>query len=314
MRRLLLAAVAAVGLTSAARAADKPAELALVPPAAPIAVSVDAVKLKKNLTDLGAPVDKTIAKAKEEKKIDLENISRATVFVEVFPTAEVSALPTVVVTTKEATAKADLPKWLQSETEATVAGKKAIKAKEQVEKQDFFGTIIDDKTALLGTEPALTAVFKDGAKGTDLGKEFGKADLKHDVVAVVAMKPLLAKLKEQFGDLDKLIPPAAEQFWTAAKRLETISLTVDLAEDTLLTGVFKADNAEGADLVKESLQGGVALMSLALPQIKQGLGSQLPPEAKPLISVVEAIAKTSKFKVDGSTVIMTVARPKDFGK
>lgn len=312
MRRLLLAAVAAVGVTSAARAADKPLDLSHVPSAAPVAVSVDAVKLKKNLADLGVPVDKAIAKAKDEKKIDLDLITRGTLFVEVFPTAETSALPTFVVTTKDA--KAELPKWLESDAEATVAGKKAIKAKNPIEKRDFFGLTLDDKTALIASEATLTALFKDGAKAGDLSTEFGKADLKHDLVAVVAMKPLLAKLKEQFGDLDKIVPPAAEQFWTAGKRLETVSLTVDLAEDALLKGVFKADNAEGAELVKDSLAGGVALMSLALPQIKEKLGKELPPEAKPAIAVVEAIAKTTKFKIDGSTVVMTVARPKDFGK
>ncbi len=307
MRRLLLAAVAAVGLTPALRAAD------LVPPAAPIAISVDAAKLKKNLTALGVAVDKAIADTKEKKKIDLDTIIRGTLFIELFPTAEVQALPTVVVTTKDA--KAELPKWLESETEATVAGKKAIKAKEKIEKQDFFGIVLDETTALIGSEPTLTAIFKDGAtKGTDLSKELAKADLKHDVVALVVMKPLLAKLTEKFGDLDKIIPPAAEQFWLAGKRLESISLTADLADDTLLKGVFKADNAEGADLVKDALKGATALISLGLPQIKQGLGNQLPPEAKPVISVVEAIAKSSKFTVDGNTVIMTVARPKNFGK
>lgn len=312
MRRLLLAAVAAVGLSSAVRAADKPAELALVPAAAPIAVSVDAVKLRKNLTALGVPVDKVVAKAKDEKKVDLEAITRGTLFVELFPSADVQALPTAVITTKDA--KAELPKWLESDSESTIAGKKAIKGKNKVEKQDFYGIALDDTTAVLGTEASLAAALKGDAKATDLSTAFGAADLKHDVVAVVAMKPLLAKLKDQFGDLDKLVPPAAEQFWTAAKRMETISLTADLADDTLLKGVFKADNAEGAGLIKESLQGATALLSLGLPQIKQQLGGQLPPEAKPIIPVIEAIAKSSKFSVDGSTVTMTVARPKDFGK
>lgn len=314
MRRSLLAAVAALGLAPAARAADQPLELSHVPPGAPVVVTVDGAKLRKNLADLGVPVDKAIAKAKDEKKIDLESVVRGTLFVEVFPTADTQALPVAVVTTKDATVKADLPKWLESDAEATVAGKKAIKAKNPVEKKDFFGVALDDRTAVLGTEASLAAVFKDGTKAGDLSKEFAKADLKHDLVAVMAMKPLLAKLKEQYGDLDKIVPPAAEQFWTAGKRLESIALTVDLAEDALLTGVFKADNAEGAELVKDALQGGTALLSLALPQVKQGLGAQLPPEAKPVISVVEALAKASKFKVDGSTVTMTVARPKDFGK
>ena len=126
---------------------------------------------------------------------------------------------------------------------------------------------------------------------------------------------------QQWKDLGLVLAPAeaSKPLLAAADlgvevRVDEVALTVDLAEETLLKGVFKADNAEGADLVKESLAGGVALMSLALPQINDQLGKQLPPEAKPALLVVEAIAKTTKFKVDGSTVIMTVARPKDFGK
>lgn len=305
MLRILLAAVAAVGLSPAVRAADKPAELSLIPPAAQIAITLDGVKWRKNLAGLGVPVEKIVAKAKDEKKIDLEAISRVTLFVELFSSADAQALPTVVITTKGA--NAGLPKWLESDTEATIADKKAIKSREKVAGQDMYGIALDDTTVLYGTNASLTTVLKGDLKATDLSTMLGNADLSHDIVAVMAMKPLVAKLKDRFDDRDKLEPP----FWTATKRLESILLTVDLAGDTLLKGVFVADNAEGANLVKESLRA----VKLLLPSAKDGIGEYMTPEAKPLIMpVLDAIAKDSKVTIDDNRVIMTVARPKDFGK
>jgi hypothetical protein len=314
MRRLVFAAVAALVFAPLAGAADKPVEAGHIPATFPLAVTVDAVKLKKNLVALGVPVEKAVAKAKEEKQLDIDSFTRGTLLLSMNAKAQDVVLPAFVVTGKDGIA-ADLPKIVDGDAEATVAGKKGVKGKGKIAREDMVGTTLDAKTALFGAESAVAAVIEAGAKGGDLATEFGKADLAHDVVAVVAMKPLMAALKEKFGDkLDKEIPPAAEQFWAAAKKLEAATLTVNLAEETLLKGVFRADSAEGAETVKETLQGAVALLSLALPQVKQQLGTQLPPEAAPLVKVIEAMAKTSKFKVDGSTVTMTVARPKDFGK
>ncbi len=313
MRRLFLVAVAAVGFASVTLA-EKPSEAKYIPTNSPVAIFVDAVKLKKNLIDLGVPVEKAFAKAKTDKKVELDNISRIAVFLELFPDSGNPVAPAFIATMKEATAKADLPNLMESTTEATIAGKTCIKGKEKLAGQDSFGSAIDDKTLLIGVKSIMETLLKADAKEGDLSKEFEKADLKHDAVIVLAAKPLMAALKEKYGDLDKQIPPAAESFYLAAKTLEAATLTVDLSEETLLKGVFRSDSAEGAEKVKEALQGGLALASFGLPQIKQQLGGQLPPEAKPLIDVIEAIVKTSKFKIDGSTVIMTVARPKNFGK
>jgi hypothetical protein len=314
MRRLLLASV--VGLTAFAfsTAADKPIEASNMPATYPVAVSVDGVKLKKNLTDLGVDVKKLIEEPKQKKNIDLENYSRLTMMLHLDPKADEVVLPAFCVTCKEAKAQEELKKVVDGDTETTIAGKKGLKGKSKMSREDLVGTLLNDKTMFFGAETAVAKSLSEGAKGGDLSTEFAKSDLNHDLVVVVAMKPLLAGLKEKYGDLDKLIPPQAETFWEAAKEMDTLSLTIDLAEETMLKGLVRTKNEAGADKVKEALQGAVALGSIALPQIKQGLGQQLPPEAVPAIAAVEAILKTSKFKTDGANVTWTVARPKNFGK
>ncbi|QEL13934.1 serine/threonine protein kinase [Limnoglobus roseus] len=296
--------------------ARMPVEVRHTPAACFLAVTVDAARLKANLTALGVPVETGIANVRENKQIDLEQFSRGTMVIHPGTREGKQVLPIFFATTVPGSPPVDLQKVVFGNVEATnaiLAGKDGLKGKgEFVNKEMMFATAFDDRNVAFGPESAMTMAIEDAAQGGELAAELGKVDRNQDVVIVLAMKPLLTALEEVYGGVDNGIPPAAEQFWTAAKGLDTAHVAINLSDATFLRGTFRAKDADAAGKIRDALQNGMALLSLALPEVKKQLDAQLPPEARSLLTVLEAIAKNSKYDVTGSTTVWTVARPADF--
>jgi hypothetical protein len=288
-----------------------PVEAKYMPSNYEVAIHLDAVRFKKNIAALGAPTDKWTAKLRDEDKVDLNKIAQVTAVLKMFPSGNVAFSPTMVVRHLEADAKAELPKWLKSTGEVEIVGLKAFKAEKQMAGVDIYGTLIGESTSIIAMEPTFREVFGERSKPGDLAKLFGEADLKHDLVVCVANRPLIETLKAMNPGPGQARSEDGRALWSAAQKITTAMMTVNLKDEILVKAVFTVEAAADVDAVKVSLE----KMLGALPDLQKMLKGQLPPaEDKLLERVLAAVIDEGKLTAEGSTVTMIVKRPADFGK
>jgi serine/threonine protein kinase len=286
------------------------------PKGAFLAGSFDVPALKKGLSDVGIPIAKLFSDTRGFRATDAERFERIS-FV-VLPTAASSKQPTGFLAVTTANPVTTEPRELlftnETTTDVTVAGRAGWRGTGKVFDDTTFGTQLDGRRFLFGAESAIRTALEDDGGSGDLAAELGRANLNRTAVVVVAVKPLVAWVREHPANPDLDANSPFKPIWDAVKLLDAAHLWIDLPSDPVLQGTFRARSAEDAEKVQEAFQGLVALLSLALPEVKKQIDALKPEEGRAVGQLIEAVAKSSKFKVEGTSVIWTVARPKDLGR
>ena len=193
--------------------------------------------------------------------------------------------------------------------------------KYKLAKVEMAGYAIDDRTLLVAAWPTLEPMLKPGGekdKDRVLAAELAKLDANHDAVLVVTPAPALRRVAEiekqdaKKTDAKKPADPDFAALRTALEKVAAITVTLDFGKETLLRAEFRCADAAGATAVHDALKGAMAKAKEAYPEARKGLEMQFPPEvAKPLLAVLDETVNNHKLTKDGSTVVLTAARPKE---
>jgi hypothetical protein len=309
-----LAALFAVGLAVPAFA--QPPKLAVVdaayvPPKFVAALVVNPARAEKSAKAAGFPVADVLKLVEEQTGIDPKSIDRAVLYIDPMPGGNVAFFPAAAVRFKEGTdAKKQLAAALGEATEATAGGKTYLRsAKRQMAKVEIAGYAVDDRTAIVAPWPTLEPMLKGGKEDRPLAVELEKADLDHDLVLVAVPKPI-----HQLLDLGlSSLPPSLAPTLAALKRLEAATVTMDFDKDPVVRAAFRADNAEGAEVVHKEARRLLDWAKQDWPDERKEIEKELQPGwAKPLLPLIDEMLKNPKVAKDGKTVTLSVARPKDW--
>jgi hypothetical protein len=314
MSRYLVAlfAVTLAGQAFAQPPKARPAvvDAAYVPPKFVAALVVNPARLEKSAAGAGFPVADLLKLVEDQTGIDPKVIDRAVLYIDPMPGGNVAFFPAAAVRFKQGTdAKKQLAAALGETTEATASDKTYLRsAKVQMAKAAIAGYAIDDRTAIFAPWPKLEEMLKGGKEDRPLAVELEKADLDHDLVLVVVPKPIHQLLDVGLSSA----PPSLAPTLRALKPVEAATVTADFDKDPVIRAAFRADNADGAEVVHKEVKRVLDWASQDWPADRKEIEKELPGWAKPLLPLLDETLKNPKVAKDGKTVTLTVARPKDW--
>ena len=313
----LLAAALALTLHAAAPrppAAD-PVVTKYVPAGFCAALVIDPVRLDKAATAAGLPVADLWKAVEEKAGLDPRKLHRATLFVDPLPGGNVAFFPAVAIRYPAGTdARKQLTPLLGGDAKEAKAGDQSYlrSGKYQLAKTEIAGYAADDRTLLFAPWPTLETMLKAGdAKDRPLAAALAAADLDHEMVLVIVPGPVMKKVAElEKGSTNGT--PALDPFRPALKHLRAVVVTADLGRETLVRAEFVADDAEGAAVVRATVEKLLARAKESYPATRKGLETDLPASVvTPLRAVLDAAVTGHKLTTDGAKVVLTVPRPKE---
>jgi hypothetical protein len=316
MSRIAALAVVLAGAATGRAADGPPAEAKHVAPGFCAAVVIDPARLDKSATAAGLTVGDLWKLVEQFTGADAKSFERVTVLIEPFPGGNVAFFPAFVLRYPAGTdARKQLPKVLGEVKESTANGVTYHRStKYQMAKTEMAGYAIDERTLLVAPWPTLEPMLKPvgGAKDRPLGAELAKPALTGDVVLIVTPAPFLAKVAE----IEKKSgQPTDDPTWTAVRpvleKTTAITVALDFGTDQLIRAEFRCTDDAAAGAVHAALKQQLAKAKEAYPDARKGLEQQIPPAAKPLLAALDELVNDHKLTRDGSTVVLTAARPKE---
>jgi hypothetical protein len=318
--RVEIAAAAAVVLTLSTAAAQAPVEAKYVLPQFAAAIVFEPARLDKSAKAAGLPVAELWKTIEGISGTDTKQFERVTFLVDPLPGGNVAFMPAFVLRYPAGTdARKQLAPLLGGEVKEAKVGDVAYvrSTKLKLAKVEMAGYAIDDRTLLVAAWPTLEPMLKPGGgkdKDRTLAAELAKADFAHDLTLVAVMAPVTKRIAEKEKDSGK---PHDAPFYKELKplmeKVEALTVTLDLGKDTVVRAEFRCDNAEGAGAVHDSLKKFLAMAKEAYPDARKDLEKQFPPGLeKPLLALADEAVNNHKLTKDGSKVVLTIARPKDW--
>ncbi len=316
MTRFVPALLATVWLSTPVAAQAPPAKPLGTEYAAPnhaVAITVDPNRLAKSAKAVGLPADKLWAQIEPNTKVDPATLERATVLIEPLPGGNVAFMPVGVFRfTDKVDGKTKLTEMLGGAlTPATAGGRTYSKGNWKIAGTTVAGFAAADGTVVLGVADMIEGVLTAGGDAKrPLAAALAAADTDHDLVLVVAGKPLRERIAKVAGGGKK---PAGmpDPVWAGLEALDTATAAVDLTADTVVRAEFRAADADGAKAVRGMLEFALTAAKAAYPDARKGMEAGLPPDVKgPTLALLDAVVNDHTLATDGATVVMTVPRPK----
>jgi hypothetical protein len=318
-----IVALAVILLVAAPAAAQPPraapVDAKFVTPQFFAALVFEPARLEKSANALGLPIKDAWKALEGIASTDVKQFERVTVLIDPLPGGNVAFMPAFVLRYPAGTdARKQLPALLGEVKEAKVGDVAYVRStKYQLAKAEMAGYVIDDRTLLVAAWPTLEPMLqprgaKEKEKDRVLGAELASADLAADVVLIVTPAPALKRMAEIEKESGKStdMPPEVKKLLTALERVQAMTVAVDLGKDPVIRAGFRCDNAAAAGAVRDALKGVLALAKDAYPGARKDFEKDLPPEAGPILAILDAAVNDHTLKSDGDTVTLTVPRPK----